>query len=928
MKKRTILTSALVGLCTATLALGFTACVSPNNSSSSSPSANTWGTTFTVETAYAKAQELGYSGSLVDFVESISGKDGVNGTDGVGIQSVVLDKEYELIVTLTTGVELRLGNVRGPQGPAGADGVGVEKAELVNGELFITLTNGKVENLGNVVGEKGEDGEDGKPGENGASIAKAEIVDGFLIITLTDGTVLEGVKLPEQEEQESLRFQKVASGYRVAGIGNVSDRIVRIPETYKGLPVTEIGAHAFENDGYIVVVNIPDTVTLIDEYAFSGCTGLARISFGNSVQEIARSAFEKCTRLGRVTIPDSVTELGYYAFAGCTALKSAQLGDGVRKPDQAIFASCTGLEIVSLGDGIEETSSEMFVGCTALKDITFGTSLHTVGPNTFSGCTGLERVDIPDGVTKIQPWAFYGCTGLKEVSIPDSVLTIGTEAFWQCGLTSLDIPDSVTGIGSYAFYECRDLVSVRLGNGLRTVGYDLFNGCESLESVEFGGGVTKIESAAFQNCTSLTSITIPDAVTEIYAWVFDGCSKLENVVLGSGVTSIDMGAFQNTTGLKRVYYRDSAEAWAEVEVHSTFNERLHAAICYYSETEPTETGNFWRYVDGVPTVWENYEELAYAFFSAYEAEYIEAKADARINAMLEYLDPDVGDTPVSTPQILADIETVKTLFASEAEADWAAVAGTQEHYKADYTFTEDWQVYLFNEGIVKTQYVQGRPMKDENGKYITSLDVLDEDTDGDGEFDSNSFTVTMDKVKAGELADEDSEYSLAYWVSHRGCTEAEAAEYVVKAYAIDQVISANTSSHSAIADVIRYWYTGGLVREQFMKEAKAELAGIELENDSVNIIEYYGEGETLVIPNVIEGIALTGIEYGVFKNAVNLKTVYFGGTDAEWSELLIGVNNEYLTNADLYFYSESEPTEAGSYWRYVDGVPTVWKNNG
>ena len=34
------------------------------------------------------------------------------------------------------------------------------------------------------------------------------------------------------------------------------------------------------------------------------------------------------------------------------------------------------------------------------------------------------------------------------------------------------------------------------------------------------------------------------------------------------------------------------------------NSDLTNAICYYSETEPTDTTyNYWRYVDGVPVAW-------------------------------------------------------------------------------------------------------------------------------------------------------------------------------------------------------------------------------------------------------------------------------------------------------------------------------------
>ncbi len=53
-----------------------------------------WGTVFTQETAYAKAQELGYEGSLEDFMESIKGE------AGLGIKSVSV-VNGELIVTYT-----------------------------------------------------------------------------------------------------------------------------------------------------------------------------------------------------------------------------------------------------------------------------------------------------------------------------------------------------------------------------------------------------------------------------------------------------------------------------------------------------------------------------------------------------------------------------------------------------------------------------------------------------------------------------------------------------------------------------------------------------------------------------------------------------------------------------------------------------------
>ena len=186
------------------------------------------------------------------------------------------------------------------------------------------------------------------------------------------------------------------------------------------------------------------------------------------------------------------------------------------------------------------------------------------------------------------------------------------------------------------------------------------------------------------------------------------------------------------------------------------------------------------------------------------------EADQRINNLLEYLAPETGaEKPEKTAQIEKDIARVKELFVEEAESDWTLAAGTQESYKEEYTFTEDWQIYYFREGIVKVQYVQGVAQKDENGKYITSLDLYPE------------YTESIEEVKRGENHDKE-EYTLTYWMNKEGCTQEEAAERAVQAYAIDQVIDTNTVEGEPLADVIRYWATGSNARDDFAAEARSE----------------------------------------------------------------------------------------------------------
>ena len=97
-------------------------------------------------------------------------------------------------------------------------------------------------------------------------------------------------------------------------------------------------------------VTIPDSVTVINGYAFSLCTALTKLTIGSGVTIIGSNAFSNCTALEEVTIPDSVTEIGGSAFPGCTALKKLTIGSGVTKIGGSAFAMCTTLEeIIYLG---------------------------------------------------------------------------------------------------------------------------------------------------------------------------------------------------------------------------------------------------------------------------------------------------------------------------------------------------------------------------------------------------------------------------------------------------------------------------------------------------------------------------------------------------------------------------------------------------
>ena len=114
--------------------------------------------------------------------------------------------------------------------------------------------------------------------------------------------------------------------------------------------------------------------------------------------------------------------------------------------------------------------------------------------------------------------------------------------------------------------------------------------------------MTEISPWVFSS-TPLENIVIPDGVTKINEGAFHW-TKIKYVVIPKSVTYIDKEVFGSCAQLEAVYYFGTPEEWENIYIDSYLNVYLtNAPRYYYSETEPTEDGSWWHYVDGVPTAW-------------------------------------------------------------------------------------------------------------------------------------------------------------------------------------------------------------------------------------------------------------------------------------------------------------------------------------
>ena len=194
-----------------------------------------------------------------------------------------------------------------------------------------------------------------------------------------------------------------------------SSENVAIPDNFDGFPVVSIGEKAFRNKGSLVSVTIPDSVTLIDWYAFESCSKLKSVVIGKSVETISKYAFKDCESLEKIVIPDSVKIIKEYAFSGCENLTSVDFGNSLEKIGYQAFYSCSSLTSVVIPDSVTYIDDYAFSYCESLTDFTIGKSVLSFNysrifdsqtPHTITlKNAGTDLINVPSSVQVIKPKA-------------------------------------------------------------------------------------------------------------------------------------------------------------------------------------------------------------------------------------------------------------------------------------------------------------------------------------------------------------------------------------------------------------------------------------------------------------------------------------------------------------------------------------------
>ena len=295
--------------------------------------------------------------------------------------------------------------------------------------------------------------------------------------------------------------------------------------------VREIEEYAFRDCTNLTSITIGKGLALLNQSAFLECTSLTNITVdaeNEHFQSVDGNLYTKDEQtlilyaLGKTeqefVIPDGVTDIESYAFSGCLRLKRISIGPHVKHIGGYAFKGCFNLVGVYITD--------LLAWCNISFGEYEGNPLHHANLLYLNGIL-IKDLTIPDGVTSIGQCAFFGCR-LTSITIPHSVTSIGGKAFSNCWATSVTIPDSVTNIEHGAF-TANLFTSITIPDSVTNIGDFAFWHCEMLTSITIPHGVTRIGNESFSSCYNLTSITIPNSVTYIHREAFNGSDKLTDI---------------------------------------------------------------------------------------------------------------------------------------------------------------------------------------------------------------------------------------------------------------------------------------------------------------------------------------------------------------------------------------------------------------
>ncbi|MBQ7999802.1 MAG: leucine-rich repeat protein [Ruminococcus sp.] len=289
---------------------------------------------------------------------------------------------------------------------------------------------------------------------------------------------------------------------------------ITVPET-----VEATGIFCFRYSPVLKVLNLPNSLKVLDDFAISRNYLLETVNIGNSLETVGTAGFNNNPSLKQIILPDT-----------CTT---------INKQLSPTFAN------------INYSKVGLMENCTSLKTVSFG-RVTEIPQRTCLGAK-IETVIIPNTVEDIGEYAFYSCSSLKTVVFEEGSVC--------------------KTIDSSSFSGCTALESITGGTSLEQMGS--YSSLRNLKEFEFSPTNKTLLKSQFLN-TSLKSVTVSDNISVIPISCFNGMSKLEEIYLPATITDILGSSFNYCSSLKDIYYGGTLSQWLAINKASGWSYKVNS----------------------------------------------------------------------------------------------------------------------------------------------------------------------------------------------------------------------------------------------------------------------------------------------------------------------------------------------------------------
>lgn len=286
--------------------------------------------------------------------------------------------------------------------------------------------------------------------------------------------------------------------------------------------INTIGMKYFSGAEYLEKLTLSESVTVIKDDAFEGCTSLSEIDgIINNDIEVARSAFEDCQFI--------------------------EENDGMLVMGNTLVAAYTAFELVEITvpENVTKIKSEAFKDYISLQTIIIEGNLTSIGDEAFSGCSKLNSINVPHTVTSWGKNIFEGCDKLPNDGTYQKAGDHVIVKVYDEKKSKYTIADGIKYIADYAFKNCTNIKYIEcegnssplLGdNALPTINYTTIvpYGCEPNYSTWKNVNTTKmtLNKNKLTTCTFLHNARIPDDIAVYRAETEDNDINLYKINLG------------------------------------------------------------------------------------------------------------------------------------------------------------------------------------------------------------------------------------------------------------------------------------------------------------------------------------------------------------------------------------------------------------